>query len=133
MSATGRAAGASALRWLAATVLFLVAVVWSGNPMWSGHTGCEATEGACDLSRMEAYAPASLWVVTAVGTLLACLIAAAIGPRAFRPRLAWALGIGAAVFVAHRHNMLWATVVTALSVYGIASSTTGGSRSRTPG
>ena len=121
VKASDRRPGGWVLRSLGATVLFIVAVRWSGNPMWSGHTNCEATEGVCDHSRMEAYAPMSLWIVTAVGTLVACVIAAVTGPRAFWRRLIWAVAIGASVFAAHRNNELWAMAVTTLSIYGIAS------------
>lgn len=91
--------------------------------MWSGYTNCEVTEGVCHESRMESYAPTSLWVVTAVGTLLVGLLAVATGPKSFRWRMVWAGAIGASVFVAHRNNLLWAAAVTALSMYGIASTT----------
>ena len=120
---SGRRIAAGVLRCIAAAVLLIVAVQWSRNPMWSGYTNCEVTEGVCHESRMESYAPISLWIVTAVGTLLVCLVAVATGPKAFRWRMVWAVAIGASVVVAHSNNLLWAAAVTALSVYLIASTT----------
>ncbi len=122
-SASSRCAGAWVLRSLAATVLFIVAIWWSASPMWSGRSSCEAMEGVCDQSQLESYAPTSLWMVAAVGTLVACVVAAVTGPREFRQRLVWAVAVGASVFVAHRNNALWAVAVTVVSVYGIASTT----------
>lgn len=120
---SGRMVAAWVLRCLAVAVLFVVAAQWSANPMWSGDTKCPVTEGMCELSTVEAHAPASLWVLTALATLAVCVVAALVGPRAFRPRVIWAVVVGASVFVAHRNNALWAIAVTALGVYGIASTT----------
>lgn len=111
------------LRSLAAMVLFVAALRWSSEPVWSGNAHCPMTEGMCEQSWMEAHAPASLWVVTAVGSLVACVVAAASGPKDFRQRLVWAVAIATCVFVAHRHNRVWAAAVSALGVYGVASTT----------
>ena len=88
---------------------------------FSGQTYCEAHHivDCADDVGFEEMAPYVLWPATAFVTILVCLLAALIAPVARGERAAWAVMVGCSVFVAHRNNVVWAIIVTALAIWAV--------------
>ncbi len=112
------------VRGAVAAALFGGATWWGSTANFAGLTYCELHHVECvDDMGAESFAPFVLWPATAFVTVVVCLTAALTGPVAIRQRIAWAAMIGCSVFAANRNNVLWAFLITAVAVWGVASMT----------
>ena len=119
-----RRAGVWVVRSAAAAALLAGAIWWSSTANFAGLTYCELEHVECvDDMGGESLAPFILWPATAFVTVVVCLVAALTGPVAIRQRIAWAAMIGCSVFAANRNNLIWAVLITAVALWGVASMT----------
>ncbi len=120
---SGRPWAVWVLRAVVAALLLVGAWWWSTRPNWSGNSCDVGRHEFCDGYGVEGHVPAILWTITVVATLAVSLLGVLTGPRDLRQRVVWALMLGFSVFVANRHNFVWAAVVTGVAMWGIASTT----------
>ncbi len=114
-------------RGLASVALAGGAQWWSATQNFAGLSYCQQRHIVdCDVQFSPAVnpsvAPFLLWPLTAFATVVLSVAAAAVAPVSLRPRLVWAALVGFSVLLAHRNNLIWASIVTVGAVAVVAFS-----------
>ena len=102
-----------------AVLLVLGGLWWSRSLNFDGRRYCEVRHLECDGPGFEKLVPWILWPVTGFVSVVLCLAAAYVAPAAGKERVVWALMIGCGIFAAHRANLVWASLVTVATIWGL--------------